>query len=474
MIHLYFQPLAFRIALACVFLTAGASGTVAFILKAWLRAGIKEKAANIFCEAVCLAFTFSSCLMCGVYLQYVFSNTVSSGFFTQTRAVFPVLLAVSLIVQLTVRRKVTGATALMSSLLMSTWAESLFGSHFPFAVMLSGIILCIRNIFAAASGMKSLRRGISILSIKTAIDTLPTGILICETDGRPLLVNTSFKRFAEKIGGSLDKGGNAFWKYLYFGEWANGASRHSLGSCLVAVMSDSAAYMLSRDTITVKGHMYYQTTVTDITQRWSVNNSLILRHEQLSQRSRELTELLENIDGVCRDREIVAARGRMHDILGQRITIFQRYMNSGALPSKQTVSELVDDLSERMRHENMAPPEKRLSDLRETLESVGVTVSLSGELPENSAAAEVFFKVVRESTTNAVRHGFATRISVAFSRETGCNILTVTDNGTPPEGEIHYGTGLSGLKRLVAEAGGVFEIAARPHFTVKAVLPHFD
>ena len=474
MIWFYFLPLPFRIALASLLMLGGALGAVSLIVKAWRHSRTAAHIADVVNESVSLAYAFTACLMGGVYLQSLFDGVLTEDFFEPARVVFPVLLGAGAAVCTVLKKKPTGICMFFSALFMSTYAEQVSGKNFPAAVFISALLLFARNAYSAVTGTAVLRRSISILSIKDAIDTLPTGIMLCETDGRPLLVNAGFKDYAEKIGGSLARGGNAFWKHIYFGTLPEGAERHMLGACPVTVLSDKKAYMASRDILTINGRPYFQTTVTDVTRRWNVNESLKSRREQLSERSRELAELLANVSVVCRDRELIAARGRVHDVLGQRITIFQRYINSGIMPSKQKVSDLVDDLSERMRSESIAPPEKRFADLCETLGSVGVSVVINGKMPREISVAECFFRVIREASTNSVRHGFATTVTVTFDSDGLHDSLTVSDNGTPPEGEVHYRTGINGMRSAVLDAGGIFEVTERPHFTVKATIPTGD
>lgn len=471
MIYCYFIPVVSRITLVTLLLLGGALGAVSFLAGLWQR---DRTAGHIFgtaFEILCLIYNVAVCFMSGVYLQTFMNGFIDRDFFLSFRTVFPFLILIGSVIFSLIEKRPTGAVMTLSCFLMSIWSERLSGAYFPYAVFVSAVLLFARNLTISCYNIKKLKKSISILSIKAAIDTLPTGIMLCETNGRPRLVNGTMKSFVENIGGTLDRGGNAFWKYVYFAELPNGIHRHMLGDCPVIVMPDKTAFMLTRDLFAVGKKTYFQTTVKDVTRRWSVNESLTERRKQLAERSRELAELLSSVDRVCRDRELIAARGRVHDVLGHRITIFQRYLNSGKMPSKRIVSELVDDLSERLRNEQLDAPEKRMNDLRETLSSVGVTVVIHGEMPENLRNAECFFRILREASTNSVRHGFATVIDVYFDSDGENDTMTVCDNGKPPEGEVHYRTGITGMQIMTVEEGGSLEIIERPNFTVKAVLP---
>ncbi|MGG5752079.1 sensor histidine kinase [Zafaria sp. Z1313] len=87
--------------------------------------------------------------------------------------------------------------------------------------------------------------------------------------------------------------------------------------------------------------------------------------------------------------------------------------------------------------------------------------------------------VVREATTNILRHADASRASIALRPEAGGWLLEIANDGVarpapsdadPPSAAP--GTGLSGLARRFEERGGRFEAAADGgSFTVRALLP---
>ncbi|MEX0173774.1 sensor histidine kinase [Streptomyces sp. LMG1-1-1.1] len=110
---------------------------------------------------------------------------------------------------------------------------------------------------------------------------------------------------------------------------------------------------------------------------------------------------------------------------------------------------------------------------RDALSSAGIepVVRRSGPLLEPAAEALLSW-VVRESTTNAVRHSGATRCEISLSGTTERVRLTVTDNGRGPAGTAP-GSGLRGLRERLAAAGGTLDSGPAPGggFQVAAELP---
>lgn len=113
---------------------------------------------------------------------------------------------------------------------------------------------------------------------------------------------------------------------------------------------------------------------------------------------------------------------------------------------------------------------------RDALSSAGIepVVRRSGPLLEPQTEALLSW-VVRESTTNAVRHSGASRCVIALDGAAGRVRLTVTDDGPGPLAApgVAPGSGLRGLRERVAAAGGTLESGPAPRggFRVAAELP---
>ncbi|WP_256838098.1 sensor histidine kinase [Ornithinimicrobium faecis] len=83
--------------------------------------------------------------------------------------------------------------------------------------------------------------------------------------------------------------------------------------------------------------------------------------------------------------------------------------------------------------------------------------------------------VVREATTNVLRHSRADSCRVRVERGRGRARVTVADNGRGTPGSGRSGTGLVGLRERLAERGGTVTVEHRPDgFTLVAEVPLAD
>jgi len=113
------------------------------------------------------------------------------------------------------------------------------------------------------------------------------------------------------------------------------------------------------------------------------------------------------------------------------------------------------------------------------LSGAGITVRLPDRVPTLPGAVDVALGwVVREATTNVLRHSSAGTVTVELTEDGVRAVLTVTDDGTAGAGErmtvlgSSPGSGLAGLRERVGALGG--ELAAGPvdgGYRVRASVP---
>jgi signal transduction histidine kinase len=92
------------------------------------------------------------------------------------------------------------------------------------------------------------------------------------------------------------------------------------------------------------------------------------------------------------------------------------------------------------------------------------TVSLDPELPvlDRKITTELL-QIIRESASNALRHGRATRLTIHFAPDGGTLRLTIRDNGVgfDPATALH-GRGLDNLSARARLVGGHLSVTSRP------------
>lgn len=102
---------------------------------------------------------------------------------------------------------------------------------------------------------------------------------------------------------------------------------------------------------------------------------------------------------------------------------------------------------------------------------MGVTVSVSGELPTDRIVCDMIGRAIRECSANTVKHASGDRLDVRISCEEGSIKVILVGSGEPPTKPIRESGGLLNLRRSIESAGGSMIVTAVPRFTLTLVLP---
>lgn len=111
------------------------------------------------------------------------------------------------------------------------------------------------------------------------------------------------------------------------------------------------------------------------------------------------------------------------------------------------------------------PPEH----MQKRAAALGVTVWLRGEYPTKRAARELYALILRECTSNCVRHAGASELYADSARS---GQLCIKNNGLPPTKTVRESGGLSSLRRRIEKAGGTMTVHSLPNFVLEITLPH--
>lgn len=185
-----------------------------------------------------------------------------------------------------------------------------------------------------------------------------------------------------------------------------------------------------------------------------------------SQRQFGIQAILEERERVARD---------VHDVLGHTLTVIALKSElAGKLLERdpgRTQAELreithlaresIEEVRQTVAGLKVQSLFEEITAASQALESAGIDLQREGSawkdldsIPAVNQA--VFAWVIREATTNIIRHSAARRVTIKLDRSS----LTITDNGVgiSPEAAGH---GLEGLKARVEQVGGTLSIVGK-------------
>lgn len=348
--------------------------------------------------------------------------------------------------------------------------EEITGAAYPFFFLAALLYFLVRSIHICLMRRQELYTQISSISVKEAIDTLHTGLLFFRPEGDILLCNNRMDELARQLTGRHLHNGREFQRCLEAGTLHGGCVREVLGGQQVFRLSNASVWSISAHAIPVGRRTFILITADDVTEQWDAVTLLTRQNEALEKRGQELRHTIEHLRSICEAEEIARSKGRVHDLLGQRISLLLRALRDGQQPDEALLLDFARSLPTALREDRTPNPARRLALLRETFLGMDVSVEIRGVLPENVEVADSFAEIAVECVTNAVRHGYATRIQF-YLFQNDCWRMTVTDNGIPPAGPIREGGGIGGMRRRIARLGGHMELYTIPRFRIELSVP---
>nr|WP_051116598.1 histidine kinase [Amycolatopsis nigrescens] len=195
----------------------------------------------------------------------------------------------------------------------------------------------------------------------------------------------------------------------------------------------------------------------------------------------ELEEAREREAELAVIRERVRFAGDLHDIQGHTLHVVklktalaQKLVDNDAERAKQELREIHALVSDTITQtKELAYAQRRLNlsaeleNARNLFEAAGIHVRVNREADVDPGAGELLGQVLRETTTNILRHAQATRVRITLSASS----ITVVNDGAQ-EAPLPELSGLSALRERIAGDGGELTVEQKDgRFLTAATLP---
>lgn len=221
-----------------------------------------------------------------------------------------------------------------------------------------------------------------------------------------------------------------------------------------------------------EGNSYTEVVFSDLTEQYHRELELKKQTRELKEISRKLKRLSDNVLILTKEKEVLAAKTKLHDQMGAGLTAVRQSLMHPTAEGTESAVKLLRQAVSAVKNDNEYPPEKdELAKFIQDANTVGVKINLSGNLPESEDFSFVFMIAMRECLSNGVRHAGATGLWIDIQEDDRQVSIKITNDGTPPESEIVPKGGLHNLYRYVLDCGGRMEIQSKPEFALTVILP---
>ena len=414
--------------------------------------------------------------------------------------------------------------ALFMALCTPTAITSL-GPAWNLAALLDISWFLFRGLSGISRDLVRRSEGLSELSASEALMGMPVGVLVIGATGGSTFMNVQMRECLSALGLPCDLGDQSrLWPRLAELGRDLTTEATSLGvpealaegqDRLLVDLPDGKTWLFARD-LTGGSHRLRRVVCLDVTEAVRANKALGETNRELVAAADELRACLADVGRAAQTAAYLRMRSRVHDVVGQRLSILHRYLEMGRT-DPESVAELERLLSTVMadlRRDSGSSAQAELEAVVDAFALVGVEVEVRGELPPGEAGA-AFAKVIREACTNSCRHAHAKHVFVELERVGGAGVgaavgtaagvaaskdkdlavksavdrtvgwaasapsspivrLTITDDGEPtdpPGTPVAERGGITGMRREVEALGGTLRAVREPRFTICAEVP---
>ncbi|MGN1299216.1 MAG: hypothetical protein ACI4UE_04470, partial [Candidatus Scatovivens sp.] len=204
----------------------------------------------------------------------------------------------------------------------------------------------------------------------------------------------------------------------------------------------------------------------DITEEYSLKKELDEQNKKIKLNNKELVSSMENIENLEKEKNLLKIKNKYHDLLGQNLSVLQQYLNREEI--KQENFDEIKFMIKKMfiDIEDTEDSNINLQNLIKIHKKNGTNIIIKGKLPENEKQAKVFFEIIREATTNAIKHAGSSKIFVEIKETLEETYMVITNDGKKPNEFITENEGIKGMRRKVEEIKGYFYVSTVPQFSV--------
>lgn len=184
-----------------------------------------------------------------------------------------------------------------------------------------------------------------------------------------------------------------------------------------------------------------------------------------------------NVGKYTRQKEILQAKIKIHDKIGQSLIYFKRYLDMD-VKTKEDRDKLISlwmeslvMLDEKSEDPDSAKSINKFKKLISTAKDIGVTVKVDGKLPTEDGDLNLLVKIVHESLNNAIRHGQAKNIWIDLGEDDVNINCRITNDGIIVHGPIIEKGGLKNIRQIIESCGGKMKTQSDSHFILDLTWP---
>lgn len=214
----------------------------------------------------------------------------------------------------------------------ATQAVIAWAAHLPMAVFPVMLVLVLLGILAALAAVSRYERSqITPMSIKEAVDSLPAGVLMYLPGGRVIMVNLAMEQCCRQMVGKRLTNGEGFRDQLLEGDLLPGCHRvMAAQNTPVIVLPEGRAFSVTETEAPYQRTLAHRLLLSDVTESYHKTLSLQKMQADLTMLNDRLTAYNREIVALTAEKELLDARVRLHDQMGEDLLTMKRFIRQAA------------------------------------------------------------------------------------------------------------------------------------------------
>lgn len=416
-------------------------------------------------EAVVSFLIATSLVLVGIYCMIIFATTLLPKViivgvipFAADIAVFNGIFDVC--TAMSGRGEIKSTVGLLIANMPSNMRLSLL-----FLLMLSGI-LRLRAV------QRTVKSSVTEFSIGEALDSLPMGIAFTGKNSMVLQSNHVIHDICYRTVGMTMTDGDMVWDRISTGKVRPGMIYQG-GEKPMITTPDGKVWIFRKDSVHSRTADFDQITAVDATREQQIVQELEEKTEQLADMNRRLRSYNDIVDDTIRREELLAAKMRVHDNMGEVLLATKILINNekGPATPEGVLQAWRRDLN-LLREE--AKDEKEPTQIDRLIEAgdhLGIKLELTGDIPEDFDIMNLICVGIQECMTNALQHADSDHMYVTINKTDTEYEVIYKNNGKIPTYPIKEGGGLSILRQTAAKMNADMEYVGNGEFTLVLHIP---
>ena len=309
------------------------------------------------------------------------------------------------------------------------------------------------------------KKDLSVYSIKQTLDHLKCGICFCDDIGQIVLCNEKMYQLGYMLTGENLQSYLLLKEALEAKQYSNGISKVGKKKNLYYFPNGTVWDFRQEKLEDPSLQGYIQVLALDVTNLYFNSEKIQKSNEELIRLNKEIRKMYECIDDQIREEETLAMKIRLLAVRQLLEEEAEPEKMKGQLKTIRQTAQILLGNMEEVQDENK-------ESITEKAEKLGITVFVTGSMPEEEYQKLLIDQAIMECMTNCARHAGGTRVFVKITNNKVLCKVQITNNGKKPAEGSQEGGGLTSLRKTVEREGGNMQVIFSPEFELILLLSH--